>query len=178
LPVEDGDDPVPVVLRGDLASLPFPNLLNFLSNSHVSGVVTVVADGVVAKLCVERHYLTLAGWNHPDPEIRLLALLLEAEIITPALADELEREGLYDLDVAERLVAEDLVPLETLQECLREHTRIILSYLFELKEGAFFFQPGQVQDSDLHFYLSITDILLKTAAAADERARDSQEQFL
>ena len=55
---------------------------------------------------------------------------------------------------------------------LKQHARVILSFLMQLKQGAFFFQPGMVtQRREFHFSLPVIDILLMTAAEVDERTR-------
>lgn len=177
-PLAGAEDPIPIVLRGDLAALAFPDLLQFLASSKRSGVVTVVTDQIVAKLYLENSVLRLAGWNNRDPELGLLALLEEAELLAAEVCEEFRESRLYDLELAERLVAEKNVPADTVRIGLREHTRVILSYLFQVNRGTFFFQPGQIpRRKDLQFQLLVTDLLLKTAAEMDEKTRDLGEEL-
>jgi hypothetical protein len=172
-PIPGGIDPVPVVLRGELTSFFFPNLLHFLANSNLAGVVTVITDGIVTKLYLEKGVLLLAGWNNRDPDLSLSTLLEESELVSPDVLADYRGGDIYDLELASSLVAERQVPAAAVQSGLKEHARVILSFLFELKRGVFFFQPGQIpRRRDLQFRLSIMDVLLKTAAEMDEKTRE------
>jgi hypothetical protein len=172
-PIPGGVDPVPVVLRGDLTSFYFPNLLHFLANANLDGVITVVTDDTVTKLYLESGVMLLAGWNNRDPELSLHTLLRESELVTPEKLAAFSDRDVHDLELATALVTEGQVPAPAVQSGLKEHARVILSYLFELKRGSFFFQPGQIpRRRDLQFRLSIMDVLLKTAAAMDEKTRE------
>lgn len=170
-PPPGGADPVPVILRGDLSSFYFPNLLHFLANTSLNGVVTVVTDGTVAKLYLEKGILLLAGWNNRERELSLAALFKESGLIEPEALTRME--DMYDLEIATLLLNDKLAPPNTIQSGLKEHARVILSFLFQLKRGTFFFQAGQIpRRKDLQFRLAVTDVLLKTAAEMDERTRD------
>ncbi len=52
----EGLDPVPVVLRGDTYTFGFPNLLHFLANSNLTGVLTMVSDGALEGCVYEPAY--------------------------------------------------------------------------------------------------------------------------
>ena len=171
-PLPGGPDPAPVILRGDLASFFFPNLLHFLANANLSGVVTVVTDGIISKLFLEKAILHLAGWNNRDRDLSLATLLVQSEIVAPEVLAEYSGQDLYDLDLASILVSKKKVEPKLIQSGLKEHARVILSFLFRLKRGGFFFQAGQLpRRRDLQFKLAITDVLLKTAAEMDEKTR-------
>jgi hypothetical protein len=194
--LQGSEDPVPVILRGELSVLPFPDLLSFLATSRLDGVVTVVTEGPMVKLYLENSVIRLAGWNNPDPELKLLKFLLESDLLlqqdpqlVPASSTENQGPGereaaaqeilspfqhleLYDLDLATKLVADAGVPAATMRKALREHAKMILEYLFRVDSGAFFFQSGRVaQKRELQFELFVTDALLKTAAQIDELTR-------
>jgi hypothetical protein len=171
VPLMEGVDPVPIGLSGDLASLSFPDLLHFLSHSSSVGVLTVVTEGVVSKLYLGKGVLQLAGWNNRDPELSLAALLEESQLVSGEVLAEL-RDGAFDLELASQLVSEKFLAAPAMQAALKEHARVILGFLFQLKRGSFFFQQGQVLGKrDLQFRLPVTDVLLKTAAEMDERER-------
>ena len=171
-PLPGGPDPAPVILRGDLSSFYFPNLLHFLANANLAGVVTVVTDGIVAKLFLEKAVLFLAGWNNRDLDLSLATLLVQSEIVPEETLNEFVGQDLYDLDLASILVSKKKVAVNLIQSGLKEHARVILSFLFRLKRGGFFFQAGQLpRRRDLQFKLAITDVLLKTAAEMDEKTR-------
>ena len=178
-PVPGGADPVPIVLRGELTSFYFPNLLHFLANSNLAGVVTVITDGIVTKLYLERGVLLLAGWNNRDHDLSLHTLLEESELVPREVLEEFRDQEIYDLELATSLVSEKQVEVAAVQSGLKEHARVILSFLFELKRGVFFFQPGQIpRRRDLQFRLSIMDVLLKTAAEMDEKTREVPPQLV
>jgi hypothetical protein len=171
-PLAGDADPIPPVLRGDLASFCFPDLLHFLANSKLQGVLTVGADGMFSKLYLEEAVLQLAGWNNRDPDLRLAALLEESGLVPHDVLHELKDRWSFDLELAQVLRVEKKIPGKVIEEGLREHARVILSYLFQLKRGALFFQPGQIPpEHHLRFHLPVTDILLKTAAEMDEKGR-------
>jgi len=173
VPLSGDADPIAPVLRGDLASLCFPNLLHFLANSKLQGILTVVTDGLFSKLYLEKAVLQLAGWNNRDPDLRLAALLEESGLVPHEVLHELKDRWSFDLELAKLLRTDKKIPETVIQEGLREHARIILSYLFQLKRGALFFQPGQLPRArHLRFHLPVTDILLKTAAEMDEKGRE------
>jgi hypothetical protein len=104
--------------------------------------------------------------------MQLVRLLEESELVSPEICKETEGLGLFDFEAAVRIVEERRVPVDAVRHGLKEHARVILGYLLQLKRGAFFFQPGQIaRKRDLQFRLLITDILLKTAAEMDEKTR-------
>jgi hypothetical protein len=172
-PVPGGVDPVPIVLRGELTSFFFPNLLHFLANANLAGVVTVVTESTVTKLYLEKGVLLLAGWNNRDRDLSLHTLLEESGLVSRDALSQYRDRDIYDLELASSLVTEGKVPPAAVQSGLKEHARVILSFLFELKRGVFFFQPGQIpRRRDLQFRLSVMDVLLKTAAEMDEKTRE------
>jgi hypothetical protein len=121
---------------------------------------------------VDGPVLRLAGWNNRDPELSLLTLLEESELVSREICEALRQRSPFDYEVATALVAESGVPVETVRLGLREHARVVLSYLFQMRRGSFFFQRGQVCcQKELQFRLLITDVLLKTAAEMDEKTR-------
>ena len=177
VPAPGSEDPIPSTLRGELSSFYFPNLLHFLANSNLEGVLTVVNDGIVSKLYLEKGVLKFAGWNNRDPELMLATLLEESGLVEREVIEELAARPLYDLELANVLVTQKDIPAQTVRSGLKEHARVILGFLFHLKRGSFLFQPGQIQRRrELQFRLSITDILLKTAAEMDEKTRVALEK--
>lgn len=171
-PLVGGTDPIQVVLRGDLATFYFPNVLHFLANSRLQGVLTVVSDGIASKLYLEKSVLRLAAWNNRDPDLRFATLLQESQLVPPDIMAEFEGHDFFDLDLATLLVTRKKVAPATVQSGLKEHARVILGFLFHLKRGTFLFQPGEIpRKKDLQFQLHITNLLLKTAAEMDERTR-------
>ena len=171
-PLVQGEDPIPAMLRGDLESFYFPSLLQFLSGSNLMGVLTVVAETIVSKLYLEKAVLRLAGWNNRDQDLSLRTLLDECQLFPDGMAEALAHQELYDMELAAILAEKKALPEDTIRAGLKEHTRVILSYLFQLKRGSFFFQAGQIlTHRELHFNLPVTDLLLKTAAEVDEGIR-------
>ena len=138
----EGLDPIPVVLKGDLYTFGFPNLMSFLSNSNLTGVLTMVSGGVVSKLYVEKDALRLAGWNNKDPDASLGAVLDSMADVPDGLIDRLTAEPCYDLELAVHLLQNEELPTQVVQNGLMEHARSILGELFGAEQGAFFFQPG------------------------------------
>ena len=162
-----------MVLKGDLKSISFPDIVSFLANSSLVGVVTVASDNVVSKLYVERGVLCLAALNDSEPSSTLITLLTEADAL-PKRAENLRNVPLFDLELASILLREQMITEGYLREALREHARFILSQVFQLDRGSVFFQPGHVEAlSQLHFRLPLMDVLLTTAAEVDERTRVS-----
>ena len=165
-------DPVPTVLKGELASFYFPDLLHFLSNTVSRGVLTVVSDQIIAKLYLERGALLYAGWNNKDPDLSLARLLEESELVPADTIAEHAHRADFDLELATVLLSGAQVPAQTIRAGLKEHARVILGFLFHLRSGSFFFQHGEVErKKDIEFRLTVTDILLKTAAEMDEKTR-------
>ncbi len=169
----DGLDPIPSVLRGDIYTFDVPNLLHFLANSQLTGVLTMVASGIVAKLYLEDGILRLAGWNRRENDLRLAAVLenkVESSVLRRVAYDDQ-----YDLELAETLLKEE-VPAATIQEALREHAKAILMFIFQVDQGSFFFQPGKLRrQRSLQFNLPILDLLLEAAREVDHRERDRTE---
>ena len=168
----EGLDPVPVVLRGDIYTFGFPNLLHFLANSNLTGVLTMVSDGVVSKLYLEKGILRLTGWNHRSEELCLANLLRQSDLVDADILDQFADEPLYDLELAISILKREELPTNLIQSGLREHARVILTFLYETEQGAFFFQPGILRRQRyLQFHLPILDLLLVTAAEVDEKSR-------
>jgi hypothetical protein len=175
-PLAGNPDPIPVVLHGDLRAFSFPDLIHFLGNSNLLGVLSVVTDGMVSKLYVRKGVVRLAGWNRRESDSGEVRSLLSTLRASGGVAEEdlVDYEGLplYDLEVAKLLLREKGVPASDLQAGLKDHARTILGHLFHLRRGAFSFQEAQVEGVDeILFHLPIIDLLLKAAADADERTR-------
>ena len=172
----EGLDPIPVVLRGDICTFGFPNLLSFLANSNLTGVLTTVSQGVIAKLYIEKGILRLTGWNHKDEELSLATLLKRSQLVSAEILDRCKEKQLCDLEIAIMLLQEEELHTNLIQSGLREHARVVLAYLFHLDQGAFFFQPGILRRQRyLQFHLPILDSLLVTAAEVDEKSRSEVE---
>ena len=168
----EGLDPIPVVLRGDLYTFGFPNLMAFLGNSNLTGVLTMVSGGIVSKLYLEKEVLRLAGWNNKDEDLSLARLLADSERVPNAVLERFTREPHYDLELAMNLLQDEELPTQEVQAGLMDHARVILAHLFENEQGAFFFQPGILRRQRyLQFNLPVLDILLATATEVDHRTR-------
>lgn len=174
-PLNPEVDPAPVVLRGDLQLFHLTNVLTFLENSKRVGVLTVLTEGFVTRLYLDGSSLRLACWNKQDPVFSLAGLLVDAELLTEEQVASYVKDRLYDYEVAGRLLQDDVLDDDTLQAGLREHTRVIVTELFHLDEGTFVFQEGRIVcDGRLLFNLSVTNLLLRTAARVDERSRGAE----
>ncbi len=172
----DGHDPVPTLLRGELGSFCFPDLLHFLSNTIPRGVLTVVSDQIITKLYLERSALLYVGWNNRDSDLSLARLLEESGMVSAETLAEIVHRADFDLELATVLLGENHVPAQTIRSGLKEHARVILGFLFHLRAGSFFFQEGEVERKrELEFRLPVTDVLLKTAAEMDEKTRQLLE---
>lgn len=173
VPPEPGDDPTPVALRGDLRIFHVMSVLSFLGNSNLTGVLTLVHDDTVTKIFVESATLGLVAWSRRHSPCGLPYLLIESELLTPEEVISYQEENLYDFEIANRLLYEGKLDVDTIRECLREHARIILTQLLQLDAGTFFFQRGRpTYDQNLKFRLSITDLLLRSLTMVDEKTRD------
>ena len=173
VPPEPGDDPAPIALRGDLRVFHVMSLLSFIGNSNLTGVLTLVHDDTVTKIFVENATLGLVAWSRRHSPCSLPYLLIESELLAPNEVASYQEENLYDFEIANRLLYEGKLDVETIRECLREHARVILAQLLQLDSGAFFFQRGRpTYDQNLKFRLSITDLLLRSLTMVDEKARD------
>ncbi|MEM7231612.1 MAG: DUF4388 domain-containing protein [Planctomycetota bacterium] len=173
VPNDPGVDPAPVVLRGDLSAFHLTALLSFLEHCNLLGVLTIVNGDLLTKLFIEGPALRLVAWNRRDEELSLGNLLIESELLADEEVAPFREENLYDLEVATRLLYEGKLDAETIRVCLREHTRVIITQLFQVREGSFFFQPGKPScHADLLFNLSTTDLLLRTATHLDEETRE------
>ena len=171
-PFEGSADPVPVACKGDMGTFQFPDLIHFLGNSHYIGVLTLISDGIVSKLYLDSGVLRLASWNNREKERGLTTILRQSEVVSESALVSLSGLPLFDLEVASIVLRQQLAEAEDLRLALKEHARLILGFLFEVKQGTFFFQPGQVEAmEDLQFRLPVIDVLLHTAAEVDERMR-------
>ena len=136
------------------------------------GVLTMVSDGVVSKLYLEKGILRLAGWNHRATELSLRTLLQQSDLVNVSILERFADQSLFDLELAIALLKKEELPTNLIQSGLREHARVILTYLYEMEQGAFFFQPGFLRRQRyLQFNLPILDLLLVTAAEVDEKSR-------
>ncbi|MBN1441408.1 MAG: DUF4388 domain-containing protein, partial [Planctomycetes bacterium] len=175
LPAMPGQDPVPIVLRGDLSAFHLASLLSFLANTNLFGVLTVLGQNSAAKLFIEEGALRLVAWNDRESLCSIPNLLVESDLLTEDEVATYREEKLYDLEVVMRLLYEGRLERDTLRACLLEYTHLIVTQLFEQEEGTFFLQQGTILfDKQLLFRLSITDLLLRTAAHVDQKQRQPQ----
>jgi hypothetical protein len=176
VPISECADPAPIVLRGDLGIFHLPSLLGFLENNNLVGVLTVINGATASKLFIENGSLRLAAWNNRSPEVSLSTLLENSEILSAGELLAFREERLYDLEAATRLLYEGKIDPDTVKQCLKEHSCVIVSQLFQARTGVFSFQLGRPSfEKTLQFRLSITDLLLRTATRLDEETKSFED---
>lgn len=176
VPLRDGVDEAPVILRGDLSVVHLTSFLSFIEGAGLDGVLTVICDKIATKLYIKGPAFRLAAWNQRNSPCGLLRLLALNGHLSEQEAREYEEEELHDLELANRLIYEGRFGLDVLRGMLREFAQLILTAILNNRTGTFFFQEARPGcEEGLMFSLPITDSMLCAAKELDDLARGEAE---
>jgi hypothetical protein len=159
------------VFTGDLEEFALPDLLEFLRNSHRSGLLMCTTAAGVGTIQLSRGMIISA--DSPSAIVLRQHLLASAELAPErrrALA-ELPAESFNDDMIDAALVARDLVPPEELERARVLRIYSALREMIRWTVGRFSFDPGVAVVTNPRLALSAQTILMHLYQEQDEKAR-------
>jgi len=133
--------------RGDLSTLPLPEILSTIHRYRVPGVVSVSRDGRMRRVYVDDGLVTFAASN--ERELGLAAFLLSQGLLDAETAREAqERHAREGLRMGQVLLQMGAVTPERLNAAIAGQIREILMGAFDWDAGEAVFEVGARRSAD------------------------------
>ena len=148
-------------LSGSLASMSFPDLLQWVSQARKTGTLSVQHDTLVKRLFLRDGVIVSSGSN--DPREFLGQILVSQQLITEAqLKEAFDLQEKTHVMLGRVLVEKKWVPEEVVSQALKRKTEETVYSLFLWADGDFEFHEGGTQADDaISIRLKIEEILLE-----------------
>lgn len=159
-------------LRGHSSAVTIPELLSFVSASYKSGLLRVRTLTESFLLQIENGSIVDARSDRFPVRQGLVEILAQRGSIAAGDVKRLQLGGARSLDsLVATLLQEELVSIEELQEALGHQARSLFQRLCSTGDADFWFHEGARITTRPRIRLNVTQLLLESAQAADERAR-------
>jgi tetratricopeptide (TPR) repeat protein len=158
-------------LQGDFATMPLPDLLQWLALSRKTGILILQRAEIVKEIYFRGGKIVASASN--DPREYFGQFLLSHEKITEEdLMRAFARQGETGVKLGRILVQEGLLSEDEVQRFLRIKAEETIYDLFLWDEGTFkFYNDAPAQDSHVPIEMEVTSILMEGSRRADEWAR-------
>jgi hypothetical protein len=172
-----------VSLRGQFASMPLPDLLQWLSDAKKNGLLTVSLEFDERTLRFADGQIVALGADDPLQRDLGRVLLARGLLDEKQLARALDLRSRTGAPLGDVLVAEGLVPRAQLADAITDHIREVALTMFLWREGSFVFSetPSPLVDSDFRLPehrlaapLGTRELLMEGMRRVDEWQRITQ----
>ena len=151
--------------RGDLSSLPLPEILATIHRYRVPGVVSVSRDGRVRRVFVDDGLVIFAASN--EREAGLAAFLLKKGVLDAETALEAqERRSRDGLRLGQVLLQMGILTPERLNAAIAGQTRDIVIGAFDWDAGEAVFEVGVRRSDSVRVDLPIPGLIVEGIRAA------------
>ncbi len=156
-------------IQGNLAAMPIPELLMWISQFQKTGTLEIRTNHGVETMAFEKGFLTFSSSS--NPECTLGRLLLKYGVVTEDMhkkARELRKTKA--IAVAKALLELEMLTEEQLLRFLRKKAEKELFDLFELTDGDFTFNESLLPALDLlPLRVDVSKMLLRVTQDRDEK---------
>ena len=148
-------------LSGNLRTMPFPDLLQWIGQGRKSGTLVLQHESVVKRLFLRNGEIVSCGSN--DPREFLGQIMVSQQIITEAqLKEAFDIQGKTRIMLGRVLVEKEWVPEELVVQALKRKTEETVYSLFLWSEGDFAFEEGENQgEGAIPISLKVEEVLLE-----------------
>jgi len=169
-----------LILSGNLAQVPLPDVINFAYNSRLSGRLTIFSKDIFGEAFIESGHLVFATLSRKGGTQQFLTDLLRNDgrlsCDEKTLTEIVEESRTRNLSVGQVLVQRELITEEDLMSCLKQHAQQAFNGILEALDGNFFLEndslPRNLQD--ISFRLPLISVLMEGLRHLDEKQRAVQ----
>jgi CheY-like chemotaxis protein len=164
-----------VIFSGSLEEVPLPDVINFASNSRLSGRLTIFSPEIFGEVFIEDGQFVFAscstkGAKQPFlTDIMRKQKLLDAddETISQVVTEARERV----MPIGRMLVEKGLVNEDQLMEALRLHAMDAFGTILGAKNGNFFLEHDELPTNlqDMKVRIPLINVLMEGLSHLDER---------
>jgi uncharacterized protein DUF4388 len=158
-----------MAIRGNLTTMPVPELLMWISQYQKSGMLEIHAKGNTETLAFENGMLVFS--SSTDPDRTLGRLLLKYGVVT----EEMHKQARHlrktkSVGVAKALLELNMLTEDQLVRFLRKKAEKELFDLFEVVDGDFTFTEKELPEMDmLPISIDLSRIMLRITQDRDEK---------
>lgn len=170
-----------LVLSGNLAQVPLPDVINFAYNSRLSGRLTVFSRAVFGEVFIDNGQFVFASVSRKGASHQFLTDLLCADGRLPQDKKELiavmAEARDQNLPIGNVLVKKGIITNQELMGYLQRHAQDALNGILEVKEGNFFLEndPMPLNLQDINFRIPLISVLMEGLRRQDEKQQATIE---
>jgi tetratricopeptide (TPR) repeat protein len=158
-------------LIGDFATMPLPDLLQWLAISQKTGILLLQRRDVVKEIYFHSGKIVASASNDPREYFGQF-LLSYGKIGEDDLVRAFAKQGETGIKLGRLLVMDGLLQEDEVQRFLRIKAEETIYDLFLWEEGAFkFYNDAPAQESHVQIQMDVTSILMEGSRRSDEWAR-------
>jgi len=164
-----------IIFSGSLTEVPLPDVINFVSNSRLSGRLTIFSPEIFGEIFIEDGMFVFASCSKKGTKQPFLTDIMQKQKLLDAddetisqVVDEAREEG---LPIGRMLVKKGLVNEEQLMEALRLHAMDAFGTILGAKDGNFFLERDELPTNlrDMQVRISLMNVLMEGLSHLDER---------
>ena len=148
-------------LSGSLATMAFPDLLQWISQARKSGTLSLQHESLVKRLFLAEGVITSSGGN--DPREFLGQIMISQQLLTEAqLKEAFDEQEKRHVMLGRVLVQKGWIPEEVAAQALKRKTEETVYSLFLWAEGSFEFHEAAAPAEDgVPIRLKVEEVLLE-----------------
>ena len=169
-----------LILSGNLAQVPLPDVINFAYNSRLSGRMTIFSKDIFGEAFIEDGHLVFATLSRKGGTQQFLTDLLRNDgrlsCDEKTMADVVEESRTRNISVGQVLVQRGLITEKELMVCLKQHAQQAFNGILEALDGNFFLEKDSlpINLQDISFRLPLISVLMEGLRHLDEKQRAVQ----
>jgi CheY-like chemotaxis protein len=169
-----------LILSGNLAQVPLPDIINFAYNSRLSGRMTVFSKDIFGEVFIENGHLVFATLSRKGGTQQFLTDLLKNDgrlsCDAKTMADVVEESRTRNISVGQVLVQRELITERELMDCLKLHAQQAFNGILEAMDGNFFLENDSLPLNlkDISFRLPLISVLMEGLRHLDEMQQAAQ----
>ncbi|WP_303720305.1 response regulator [Malonomonas rubra] len=164
-----------VILSGSLEKIPLPDVINFASNSRLSGRLTIFSRDVFGEIFIEDGMFVFASCSKKGGKQPFLTDIMKKQKLL-TVDDDTIRDVVTEarercLPIGRMLVEKRLVNEGQLMEALRLHAMDAFGNILSAKTGSFFLEQDELPTNlrDMQVRISLMNVLMEGLSQLDER---------
>ena len=164
-----------LILSGNLAQVPLPDIISFAYNSRLSGRMTIFSKDIFGEIFIENGHLIFAILSRKGSTQQFLTDLLKNDgrlsCDDKTLASVVEESRYRNVSVGQVLVQRELISEKELMDCLKRHAQQAFNGILETQEGNFFLENEAIPPNlqDINFRLPLISVLMEGLRHLDEK---------
>jgi len=164
-----------IIFSGSLTEVPLPDVINFVSNSRLSGRLTIFSPEIFGEIFIEEGMFVFASCSKKGTKQPFLTDIMQKQKLLVAddetISQVVEEARDAGLPIGRMLVKKGLVSEEQLMEALRLHAMDAFGTILGAKDGNFFLERDELPTNlrDMQVRISLMNVLMEGLSHLDER---------